>query len=109
MLLQVLSLVGWFAAMVVLMSLIEHQIHCKLMHKLPKLTFLKNSKLRKKIFTSHAVEHHTQYRKVFHDDPMPKGEDRGIRLNFWEGLVEGLPIAIILFWFSLGCRNVYAC
>ena len=100
MLLQVLSLVGWFAAMVVLMSLIEHQIHCKLMHKLPKITFLKNSKLRKKIFTSHAVEHHTQYRKVFHDDPMPKGEDRGIRLNFWEGLVEGLPIAIILFWFS---------
>ena len=31
---------------------------------------------------------------------MPKGEDRGIRLNFWEGLVEGLPVAIILFFFS---------
>ena len=52
------------------------------------------------MFTSHAVEHHTQYRKVFHDDPMPKGEDRGIRLNFWEGLVEGLPVALILLVFS---------
>ena len=100
MLLQVLSLAGWLASMVVLMSLIEHQIHCRLMHKQPRTSFLKNLKLRQKIFTSHAVEHHTQYRKVFHDDPMPEGEDRGIRLNFWEGLVEGLPIAIILFFFS---------
>ena len=100
MLLQVLTLAGWFASMVVLMSLIEHQIHCRLMHKQPRTSFLKNLRLRQKIFTSHAVEHHTQYRKVFHDDPMPKGEDRGIRLNFWEGLVEGLPIAIILFFFS---------
>ena len=100
MLLQVLSLAGWFAAMVVLMSLIEHQIHCKLMHKQPRASFLKKLRVRQKIFFFYSAEHHTQYRKVFHDDPMPKGEDRGIRLNFWEGLVEGLPVAIILSFFS---------
>jgi len=97
MLFQVLSLAIWFASMVVLMSLIEHQIHCRLMHKQPRRLF-KNLKLRQKIFKSHAVEHHTQYRKSFHDDPLPKGEDRGIRLNVFEGLVEGLPMALILLY-----------
>jgi len=99
MLFQVLSLAIWFVAMVILMSLIEHQIHCRLMHKKPRKLF-KNLKLRQKMFKSHAVEHHTQYRKSFHDDPLPKGEDRGIRLNVFEGLVEGLPMALILLFFS---------
>ena len=92
MLFQVLSLAIWFVAMVILMSLIEHQIHCRLMHKKPRNLF-KNLKLRQKMFKSHAVEHHTQYRKSFHDEPLPKGEDRGIRLNVFEGLVEGLPVS----------------
>ena len=92
---------GWFVAMVVLMSIIEHQVHCRLMHKKPRNFLLRNLRLRNKMFTSHAVEHHTQYRKTFHDDPLPPGEDRGIRLNVVEGLVESLPVSVILACFSL--------
>ena len=36
MLFQIALIAGWFVAMVVLMSLIEHQIHCRLMHKKPQ-------------------------------------------------------------------------
>jgi hypothetical protein len=98
---QIASIAGWFVVMVVVMSLIEHQIHCRLMHKMPRLAFLRNLRARQRIFTSHAVEHHTQYRKVFHDEPVPPGEDHGIRLNLGEGLVESLPLVIVLAPFSI--------
>ncbi len=97
MLLQVFSFIGWFVVMVIFMSMVEHQVHCKLMHKMPKLNFLRNLSARKRIFTSHAVEHHSQYRKDFHDDPLPPGEDRGIRLNVMEGLLESLPLSLLLW------------
>jgi hypothetical protein len=100
MLWQLLSVLGWFVAMVVVMSLIEHQVHCRLMHKKPRNVLFKNLRVRQKIFTSHAVEHHTQYRKSFHDEPLPPGEDRGIRLNLWEGLVESLPLSLALWGLS---------
>jgi sterol desaturase/sphingolipid hydroxylase (fatty acid hydroxylase superfamily) len=29
------------------------------------------------------------------------GEDRGIRLNLLEGLVESLPLSLVLVWFSV--------
>lgn len=101
MLLQVVSIVGWFVVMVVLMSIIEHQVHCRLMHKKPRLALFKNLRVRQRIFTSHAVEHHTQYRKHFHDHPLPDGEDRGIRLNVMEGLLESLPLTVPLFFYSV--------
>jgi hypothetical protein len=101
MLLQVVSIVGWFVVMVVLMSIIEHQVHCRLMHKKPRLALFKNLRARQRIFTSHAVEHHTQYRKHFHDHPLPEGEDRGIRLNVMEGLLESLPLTVPLFFYSM--------
>lgn len=94
------QIVGWFFGLVVLMSLIEHQVHCRLMHKMPRLSFWRNLPARRRIFTSHAVEHHTQYRQSFHDEPVPHGEDRGIRLNLWEGLLEALPVSAILACFS---------
>ena len=100
MLFQIALIAGWFVAMVVLMSLIEHQIHCRLMHKKPQNYLLKNLSARKRIFTSHAVEHHSQYRKSFHDEPVPHGEDRGIRLSVQEGLVEALPVSLLLIFFS---------
>ena len=100
MLLQILSIIGWFVVMVVLMSLVEHQVHCRLMHKKPRNFLFKELAARQRIFTSHAVEHHTQYRKSFHDEPVPPGEDRGIRLNLWEGLVECLPLCLALWFLS---------
>ncbi len=100
MMLVVFHLVCWFIALVVLMSIIEHQVHCRLMHKMPRLFLWRHLPARRRIFTSHAVEHHRQYRHAFHDDPVPHGEDRGIRLNIWEGLLESLVVSGILFWFS---------
>jgi hypothetical protein len=87
--------------LIVLMSLIEHQIHCRLMHKKPRHFLVRNLRARNRIFTSHAVEHHKQYRQEFHDDPVPHGEDRGIRLNILEGIVESLPVVIVLAPFSI--------
>ena len=78
---QIASIIGWFVVMVVVMSIVEHQVHCRLMHKTPRLAFLRNLRARQRIFTSHAVEHHTQYRKEFHDDPVPHGDDIGIVLE----------------------------
>ena len=88
----VVQVIGWFAAMVVLMSIIEHQIHSRLMHKSPRIAWLRRLPARTKIFTSHAVKHHRQYRENFHDDPVPAGEDRGIRLNLPEGLLQAFPV-----------------
>jgi hypothetical protein len=96
----VLQIAGWFVAMVVLMSLVEHQVHCRLMHKKPRFFPFRNLTARKRIFTSHAVEHHRQYRRHFHDEPVPRGTDRGIRLNLREGLVESLPVVVALAPFS---------
>lgn len=95
-----LEVAAWFAGLSVVMSLIEHQVHARLMHRQPKLLFLRNLRLRKKIFSSHAVEHHGQYRKSFCDGPVPHGEDRGIRLNILEGLVESAPVSLLLSLFS---------
>jgi len=95
-----LQMVGLFAALVVLMSLIEHQVHSRLMHKKPKLSLFRSSPARQKIFTQHAVVHHRQYFKAFHDAPVPHGEDRGIRLNLREGLMESLPVSLVLVFFS---------
>lgn len=92
----VIHLVCWFCALVVLMSLIEHQVHSRLMHRKPRHIFFRSLRARRRIFTSHAVEHHTQYRRSFHDHPVPHGEDRGIRLNLREGLLESLPVSLVL-------------
>jgi len=97
----VFHLVGWFAALVVLMSLIEHQVHSRLMHKKPRHFPWRDLAARRKMFMSHAVEHHRQYRATFHDEPVPHGQDRGIRLNIWEGLLESLPVSLLLGCFSL--------
>jgi len=96
-----LQLLGLFAALVVLMSLIEHQVHSRLMHGKPKFFPFRTMPARQKIFSQHAVVHHRQYLKAFHDAPVPHGADRGIRLNLREGLVESLPVSLLLAFFSL--------
>lgn len=103
------QIVAWFVGMAVLMSIIEHQVHARMMHKRPKLFFLRDLKVRKKIFTSHAIEHHRQYLKDFHDEPVPHGEDRGIRLNVFEGLIESLPVTIVLAPFTTIGALMFPC
>jgi sterol desaturase/sphingolipid hydroxylase (fatty acid hydroxylase superfamily) len=96
-----IQIVAWFIVMAVLMSLIEHQIHAKLMHRKPTFYWLRDLRARKKIFDSHAILHHRQYRESFADEPVPHGEDKGIRLNLREGLIESLPVTILLAPFSV--------
>jgi len=95
-----LQLIGTFLALVVLMSLIEHQVHCRLMHKKPRHFPFRNLTARKKIFFNHAVTHHRQYRQTFHDEPVPPGDDHGIRLNYVEGFVESILVSLLLLPFS---------
>ena len=99
-LLYAVHLVGWFVALVVLMSIIEHQVHSGLMHRKPRHALTRGLAFRWRMFTSHAIEHHREYRGSFHDEPVPHGEDRGIRLCLWEGLVESLPMSLLLGCFS---------
>ena len=101
-----LQIVAWFVGMSIFMSIVEHQVHARMMHKRPRLFFLKNLRARNRMFTSHAIEHHRQYLKHFHDEPVPHGEDRGIRLNVWEGLVESLPLTLLLAPFKIGRAHV---
>lgn len=102
-----IQLAGWFVAMVVLMSIIEHQVHARLMHKAPRHFLLKRISGRRKIFTSHAVKHHGQYREHFHDEPVPSGEDRGIRLNLAEGLLQAVPVSGALCCVSLTAAAMF--
>ncbi|HEY9677684.1 MAG TPA: hypothetical protein V6C76_06730 [Drouetiella sp.] len=81
-----------------LMSLIEHQVHMRLMHK--KYSVGKFFPAIDRIFRSHAIEHHGTYRAEFSDHPVPPGEDRGIRLNHVEGLIESLPGAALFLLLS---------
>jgi hypothetical protein len=48
------------------------------------------------VFKHHAILHHSEYKADFAFEPLPKGEDRGIRLNFVEGFFEALPISLML-------------
>ena len=95
-----LQIVAWFVVLSIFMSLVEHQVHARLMHRKPTFFLVRNLRARIKIFTSHALEHHAQYRHEFHDEPVPPGEDRGIRLNVREGLIESLPFSLVLAPFT---------
>lgn len=95
-----LEIVIWLPVLVVLMSLIEHQVHQRLMHKKPRGMLSSRLAVLNKVFHNHAVKHHGHYRTEFHDAPVPHGEDRGIRLNYWEGLIESLPVCLLLAVFS---------
>jgi hypothetical protein len=52
------------------------------------------------VFEKHALFHHGYYYRIFIDEPVPKGTDRGFRLKPLEGFLESLPIAAILAIFS---------
>ena len=100
-----LTVLGWFGFCVVLMSFIEHQVHCHFMHR---KTFLAEFIAPlKRIFKSHAIMHHGQYHKIYADEPVPIGEDRGIRLNVVEGMIEALPFSAVIAIFSIPCAIMF--
>jgi Fatty acid hydroxylase superfamily len=85
---------AWFVVLAVLMSFIEHQIHRRLMHRKNMLSG--RLPAFKKVFEHHAMLHHGQYHQIFHDEPVPHGQDRHLRLSMKEGVLEALPIAVLM-------------
>lgn len=86
----VLQLIGWFIFSCLLMSLIEHQVHSRLMHRRSIEQF-------QKTFHAHAIVHHTQhYSKIFADEPVPPGEDKEIQLTVRKAPIKALPFALVI-------------
>ncbi len=50
----------------------------------------------KNTFEHHAVLHHGHYYRIFTDEAVPPGQDKGIRLGMLEGFIEGLPISALI-------------
>ncbi|HEY9731596.1 MAG TPA: hypothetical protein V6C89_06775 [Drouetiella sp.] len=92
------SFVGWLLFSCMMMSFIEHQVHARMMHR--KFFLAKRFAVFEKMFTSHAVLHHGTYAIEFSDEPVPPGEDKGIRLSVFEGVVESIFIAFVLCFIS---------
>ena len=88
----------WLLGLTALMSFVEHQVHRKLMHRKGFLT--QRFAALETAFQRHAVLHHGQYSKVFHDQPVDYGTDRGIQLSMREGFIESLPFSLVIFCFS---------
>lgn len=85
---------AWFVVLAVLMSFIEHQVHRRLMHRKHMLSG--RLPALKKVFEHHAILHHGHYHQIFYDEPVPQGQDRHLRLSMKEGVLEALPISILM-------------
>jgi hypothetical protein len=94
MLQYIIQPLAWFVLLAVLMSFIEHQVHRRLMHRKNMLSG--RLPAFKKVFEHHALLHHGHYHKIFHDEPVPPGQDRHLRLSMTEGVLEALPIAVLM-------------
>jgi hypothetical protein len=96
---------AWFVALAVLMSFIEHQIHRRLMHRKNMLSG--RLPAFKKMFEHHAILHHRHYHTIFHDEPVPHGHDRHLRLSMTEGVLEALPISGLLATISWQAAMIF--
>jgi len=90
----ILQLLGWFVFSCILMSFIEHQVHCRLMHR-------RSIERYKRTFEAHAIVHHQFYLKIFSDEPVAPGEDKEIRLTVRKAPIKALPVAIPIAFFSV--------
>ena len=90
----ILRIGGWFIFSCILMSFVEHQVHRKLMHR--KNFFSARTASFKRMFEAHAVVHHQHYSKIFTDEPVPRGEDKEIRLTVRKAPIKALPIAALI-------------
>ena len=84
----ILQIVGWFIFSCILMSFIEHQVHCRLMHR--------RTAAFRRAFEAHALNHHRHYSKIFSDEPVAPGEDKEIRLTVHKAPIKAIPIAVLI-------------
>jgi hypothetical protein len=90
----ILQIGGWVIFSCILMSFVEHQVHRKLMHR--KNFFSARTASFKRMFEAHALVHHQHYSKIFSDEPVPRGEDKEIRLTVRKAPIKALPIAALI-------------
>jgi hypothetical protein len=90
----ILHIGGWFIFSCILMSFVEHQVHRTLMHR--KNFFSARTASFKRMFEAHAIVHHQHYSKIFTDEPVPRGEDKEIRLTVRKAPIKALPIAALI-------------
>lgn len=89
----------WLIISMVLMSFVEHQVHCQLMHHRNFLS--KRKKSFQRIYEAHVLDHHQHYSKEFCDQPVAPGADREIRLNVHRAPIKALPFAVLIAPISL--------
>ncbi len=90
----ILQIGGWLIFSCILMSFVEHQVHRNLMHR--KNFFSARNASFKRMFEAHALVHHQHYSKIFSDEPVPRGEDKEIRLTVRKAPIKALPIAALI-------------
>jgi hypothetical protein len=90
----ILEISGWLIFSCILTSFIEHQVHSKLMHRSNFLSG--HTRSFKRMFEAHTLVHHKHYAQIFCDAPVPRGEDREIRLTVRKAPIKALPFAAII-------------
>jgi len=103
----ILQIVGWFIGSCILMSFIEHQVHTRLMHNRNFLS--EHTAAFKHTLTAHAYVHHKDYSRIFSDEPVPRGEDKEIRMNPIKGMIKGIPIAALICLASWQGAIIFLC
>jgi hypothetical protein len=89
-----LEIAGWLVISCTLMSFIEHQVHRTLMHR--KNFFSARTASFNRVYEAHALVHHKHYSQIFSDEPVPRGEDREIRLTVHKAPIKALPFAALI-------------
>jgi len=91
---SILEISSWLIFSCALTSFIEHQVHRRLMHRRNFLSARAAS--FKRMFESHALVHHKHYAEIFSDAPVPRWEDREIRLTVCKAPIKAMPFALII-------------
>ena len=90
----ILEILAWLIFGCILMSFIEHQVHRTLMHRKNFLSARTAS--FKRMFEAHALVHHKHYTERFSDEPVPRGEDKEIRLTVRKAPIKAMPFASLI-------------
>ena len=90
----ILEIGGWLIFSCILTSFIEHQAHRKLMHR--KNFLSAHTASFKRVFEAHALVHHRHYAEIFSDEPVPRGEDKEIRLTVRKAPIKAMPFAALI-------------
>jgi hypothetical protein len=90
----IVEVAAWVVISCILMSFIEHQVHRRLMHR--KSILARYTASVGRMFEAHALVHHAHYSKIFSDEPVPRGEDKEIRLTVRKAPLKALPVAVVI-------------